>query len=529
MLRWLRGRKPPELAAGMEHHRAGRLREAAAVYHAILARDPDHVDALHFAGVAAYQLGQHAEAARLIGAALARRPDNAPAHNNLGNVLSAQGRLDEAIAAYRRATEIDRGYVDAFVNLGARLKQQGRLDEAAQAYRQALAIAPRHAVALSNLGAIRNEQGRLEEALECCRTAVALRPDFAEALNNLGNALLGLGRRAEAVANFRKALDIDPQLAAARLNIAAHALLHGDYAEGLPLLEDRFDPSVSSAARLGLRDLHAELEDYPQWRGEGEGEVLLVWTDQGLGDSLMCMRYLLLLKPRFERVLVYCEKALARSMKALPGVDVVLTKDDAVPYGAFDLHCPMMSLPLAFDTRVETIPRTFPYYPLAEAAQAHWASRLAALPGRRVGLAWGGNPLNPTDARRTIRLAAVAPVLAAPGVSFVSLQKGPPAQELRDGGWPIVDWMEECHDLVDTAALIAGLDLVIGADTAMVHLAGALGRPVWMLLKHDSEWRWMLEREDSVWYPSMRIFRQLEPGNWSEPLARVARELAGSG
>lgn len=517
---------PPSFAAGLEHHRAGRLAEADAIYRAVIAREPGHIDALHFCGVIAFQQGRHGEAEALISAALALNAANAPAHNNLGNALAAQGELDRAIASYREAARLAPGYVDALVNLGAKLKQRGDLQEAAAAYREALAHAPAHAMALSNLGAILNEQARPQEALELCERAVAEKPGLAEAHNNLGNALQSLGRREDAERAFRQALALRPDMASASLNYGFSRLLGGDYAAGLPLLEKRFEASVSLPVHFGLRNLVSELDPARRWRGEPAKGTLLVWSDQGLGDSLMTLRYLPLLKARgFSRLVVYGEPALARLFRATPGVDQFISKQEPLPAGAYDWHCPNMSLPLAFATRVDSIP---PQAPLAvpQLDIQKWKEQTSHLPSPRIGLAWAGTRMNPKDAVRSIPLAQFAPLLAVPGLSFVSLQKGDGAEEIAGAPVKIHDWMDRCSDLLDTAALMSQLDLVVTVDTAVVHLAGALGRPVWMLNRYESEWRWMLGREDSPWYPTLRLFRQEAPGEWGAPVARIAAELS---
>ena len=520
---------PPSFAAGLEHHRAGRLAEADAIYRAVIAREPGNIDALHFCGVIAFQQGRHAEAETFIAAALALNPANAPAHNNLGNALAAQGRMDRAIACYQEAVRLAPGYVDAHVNLGAKLKTQERFDEAAAAYRSALTLAPDHAMALSNLGAILNEQARPLEALVLCEQAVAAKPGLAEAHNNLGNALQSLARRKEAEASFRRALELKPDMAPASLNYGFSRLLHGDYATGLALLEKRFEASVSLPVHFGLRNLVTEFDAARRWRGQPARGTLLVWSDQGLGDSLMTMRYLPLLKQRgFARVVIYGEPALLRMFRAVSGVDLAASKQDPVPAGQYDWHCPNMSLPLAFGTRIESIPQNVAIQ-IPKDLERQWSEKLSAVAPRRIGLAWAGTRLNPKNAVRSIRLEQFAPLFGIPGLSFVSLQKGDGSEELAASRWKILDRMGECADLLDTAALIQQLDLVITVDTAVAHLAGALGKPVWMLNRYESEWRWMLEREDSPWYPSMRIFRQEKPGDWGPPIARIAAALGETG
>ena len=265
----------------------------------------------------------------------------------------------------------------------------------------------------------------------------------------------------------------------------------------------------------------------PRWHGEdGAGKALLVWTDQGFGDMLMFMRYLRLLKRRgFAKLIVQCETPLVRIVRTLSGVDEVVSREAPVPFGHFDLHCPMSSLPLAFATRLDSIPREVPYLSVPGAMTEEWARRLEGVGPLRVGLVWAGRREFPKDALRSIRLERFAPLFQIGGAAFVSRQKGDEAAQRTHTGWPIRDWMDECDDLLDTAALMEQLDLVIGVDTGIVHLAAALGRPTWLLNRFESEWRWMLDREDCAWYPTLRIFRQREPGAWDEVLRRVADAL----
>jgi len=487
-------KEPPSLEGGLEHHRAGRLAEADAAYRGLLARDPGNVDALHFAGVVAYQRGRLEEAADLIAQALARNPSNAPAHNNLGNVLAAQGRLAAAIASYRSALALDPRYADARVNLAGKL---------------------------SNLGGSLNDRGKPLEAAACCEEALALQPDLTEAHNNLGLALQALGRLSEGEQSFRRALELNPGMAPASVNLGFARLLQGDYAAGFALTEKRF------AASAPVRALAAQFDPAARWDGaEAHGETLLVWTEQGLGDSIMMMRYLPMLKQRgFARTLVYCESALERLYQQTPGVDEVFSRKAPPPAGQFDRHCPVMSLPLAFGTRIESSPSEVPYLSVPRSLEKQWAAKLAGVAGRRVGLSWAGARLNARNALRSIRLEQLAPLFELDGVSLVNLQKGDGSEQLHQARWPILDRMDECRDLMDSAALIKQLDLVISVDTAVAHLAGALGKPVWLLNRCESEWRWMLEREDSPWYPTMRIFRQREPGDWDDVMARVAAAL----
>lgn len=542
-------------------HREGQLEQAAQGYRAVLAAEPGNADALHLLGVAEFQAGRHDAAAQLIGRSLAIAEGNPAAHSNLGNVRAAQGRLQEALGCYERALELKPDYADALLNLANARSRLGQAAEAAALLDAALRLDPRLAEAHCSLGSVLRDLGRAQEAEASCRAAIALKPMLAQAHCNLGAVLEDAGRSEEAIASYRRALEIDPGFAAARASLgnslmsvgelaeageqlrealrlepglerarfalANWLLMRGDYAAGLPLYEARFAGEGLSGMYEGLRRRMAAFRDLPRWRGEeAPGRSLLAWTEQGLGDSLMLLRYLPLLKGRgFARVIAYCDGELERLVRSLPGVDEVVTRAAPPPLARADLHCPVMSLPLAFGTRLDTVPQQVPYLFPPEALQRAWAARLPQAPAARVGLVWAGGARYPRNPQRSLRLAQYAPLLAIGGVRFVSLQQGDAAAQLAASASGVIDWMSECKDLADTAALIANLDLVITVDTAMAHLAGAIGKPVWMLNRYESEWRWLFEGERSPWYPTMRVYRQAAPGQWDEVVARVAADL----
>ena len=553
-----------QINIALQHHQAGRLSEAEAAYREILAVDPENIDALHFSGVIAYQRGENEQAAEWISRALARNASNAPAHNNLGNVLVRQGKLEEAIACYRKALALQPDYVDAHINLGAAFRARGELDEAVACYQRALSLAPdiptihsnlgnllsdrgkpeeaiaryRKALALkpdfaeahSNLGSVLTDQGRVDEAIACHRRALALKPDFYVAHNNLGDALFASGRPKEAEESYLRALRLKPDFASAKVSCGLVKLLLGDYENGLSLFESRFEENALPRVYDGLRARLAELRDAPRWHGEDvTDKSVLVWTDQGLGDSLMLMRYLPLLKRRgIRKLMIYCEPALVRVVEALAEVDQVVPRNCQVPFGEFDCHCPLTSLPFLLETRLETIPGDVPYLFVPDGMKREWARKLAGIEPPRVGLVWAGRKDFRGLELRSISLEQLSPLFGLGGANFVSLQKGEAANEIQKTGWKILNWMDECDDMLDTAALIEQLDLIISIDTAVAHLAGALSKPVWLLLRFDSDWRWMLEREYSPWYPTTRLFRQRAPGDWHDVVARMAAAFSAA-
>lgn len=522
------GETPRLLDLALQRHQAGQLQEAQALYREVLERDPGNIDALHFSGVVAYQRGEHDEAEALIVRALERNASNPAAQNNLGNVLSARGRLDEAAARYRRAITLQPDYVDAHVNLGSVLVKQEKLEEAAACYESGLAVVPHSARLHFNLATVLTGRGSLEDGVAGFRKALSLKQDYPEAYNGMAAAFMALARVEDAEKSYRKALALKPDFGQARFGYALARLMQGDYATGFALLESRFDKAaLTESIYAGMHARVDELRDVPRWLGEdATGKALLVWTDQGFGDTLMFLRYLRLLKRRgFGKLIVQCEPPFMRLVQTLPEVDKVVSGKAPVPFGEFDCHCPISSLPLAFATRLDTIPAQVPYLFVPPAMKEEWGRRLAGVGPLRVGLVWAGRSDFTRDALRRLRLQQFSPLFEVDGVAFVSLQKGDPAAQRIGTAWTILDWMDECNDLLDTAALMEQLDLVISVDTGMVHLAGALGRPVWVLNRFESDWRWGLEREDCAWYPTMRIFRQQKPGDWDGVMQRVAGAL----
>lgn len=348
----------------------------------------------------------------------------------------------------------------------------------------------------------------------------------AEYYKKIGNKFFVHHDMDQALAHYWKALAVDPDYRDAQWNISMASLFVGDYATGFRYFEQRFRAGDKAHA-AHLQGVLTMMAGKRCWNGEPlRGERLLVWTEQGFGDSLMFMRFLSGLRGKGDcRLMVACEPELVRVMTSLAGVDAVVSKDALLPSDSFDLHCSLLSLPHRLGTTLDTLPCAVPYvFPPPGLIQG-WADRLATLRGLKVGLVWAGGQQLAQDALRSMALARLELLRDLAGVTLVSLQKGEPARQLGELGWAVADWTAECHDFMATAALVAGLDLVISVDTAVAHLAGALGKPVWLLNRYDSEWRWMLDREDSPWYPTMRIFRQPKLHDWDSVVTEVAREL----
>jgi len=506
------------LAAGLKHQQAGRLAEAEACYQRVLAAQPDHADALHLLGVVAHQVGRHDLAVELIGQAIRRNRQNPIYFSNLGVVLKDQGRLDEAMTAYRQATGLKADYAEAHSNLGYALWDQGKIDEAVAACRQAIRLNPELPQAHSNLGIALKTQGKLDEAVAACRQAIRIKSDFADAHSNLGIALKDQGKFDEAVAACREAIRLKPDFADAHWNEALLSLLTGEFESGWTKSEWRWKSASSGLSKRNFAQ--------PLWLGAEtiDRKTILLHSEQGLGDTIQFCRYVPLVAARGARVILEVQEPLRQLMSGLAGVSQCVSKGEALPH--FDLHCPLLTLPLAFGTRLDTIPSTIPYL----RAPTHGQDRRAQLGPRdrpRIGLVWSGNPQHRDDRKRSIELNTLSPLFDV-AATFVSLQR-----DLRAGDEAALKTRSDILNLgpslasfADTAALISHLDLVISVDTSVAHLAGALGRPVWVLLSFVPDWRWLLNREDSPWYPTARLFRQTDAREWHGVVHRVRAALS---
>jgi Flp pilus assembly protein TadD len=446
-------------------------------------------------------------------------------HRREGNTALAAGDFARAEECYRRATAEHPGSPDAHTALGFALLRQGRLAEAQAPLERALSLAPRDPDVHFLLGSVARRQHALDAAAAHLRTALELRPDFAEAHPELGIVLRFQRRLDEAMRCSDQALSLQPEFDAPRLNKGLVHLLRGEFAPGLELYENRLREPAERVAKL-LAILAAR--GISRWRGEMlRGKRLLVWIDEGAGDFLMHMRYLPMLAAKGgPAIIVLSDPSLARVARTFPNVAQVATFVDELPLDAIDAHCPVVSLPYAFGTRADTIPAAVPYLEVPPSLRSRWAKALSGLRRPRVGVVWAGNLEYGRDALRSIAPQRLRPLLDHPRCSFVSLQKGASAQQLEALGAPVFAPVGESEDFLDTAAIIAELDLVVGVDTSVVHLTGSLGKPVWVMNRFESEWRWQVGREDSPWYPTLRLFNQPAPGDWDSVVRRVAGELS---
>jgi tetratricopeptide (TPR) repeat protein len=492
----------------------GRREAAAALCQSALAAEPDH-PAIHFnlANIL-YTAEDWGAAEHHYREALRLQPDLMHAYSNLGCLLTGRSRFEEAEACYREAVRLQPGDPDAYKQLGVVLWEREQLAEAEDCYREVLRLKPGTGEAHNNLGAVLMRRRKHEEAELHFRSAIAVLPKDVRVRNNLAVVLRDLDRLEEAEVCSREALQLAPDDDGSHMNLAFTLLQAGRLAEAWPEYEWR---------RKQMPDRGF---DRPLWDGGAtEGRILLIHAEQGFGDTLQFCRYLPLAAAG-RRVVLEIQPPLLSLLAGLPGLERIVAQGDPLP--DFDLHCPLISLPHALRTGADTMPEAIPYLAADPGRVAAWRPRVAALPGLRVGLVWGGNADYPNDRNRSIALARLQPLASVSGVSFVSLQKGPPANQAPPDGLMLIDWTAELHDFGDTAALIETLDLVISVDTAVAHLAGALGKPVWLLNRFDTCWRWAQGSGDKPWYPSLRQFRQPSPGAWDAAIDQMRQALTAA-
>jgi tetratricopeptide (TPR) repeat protein len=455
--------------------------------------------------------GELAEAIGCYRQAVALRPEFAEAHNNMGVALRRTGAVDEAIASFGRALNLRLDFADAHNNLGIALCDKRDWNGAIACFHRAVSLRPDFADGHGNLGNALLGRGDVDAAVAGLSRAVALKPDSHGMHNNLANALCARGDIDAAMRHCRRSLALKGDYAEAHLSLALLLLLQGDFEHGWPEYEWRWKSKEhrTPAAKFSQ----------PRWQGEDlGGRTILLHSEQALGDTLQMARYVPIVAERGGRVILACQGELVNLMRGLGGAEAVVDRSGTLP--AFDVHCPLLSLPGI----LKTMPTSVPYLRAPAAAVEKWRGRLAGEKRKKVGLVWAGRPDHPQDRQRSIRLEQLAD-LAAANVCLLSLQKGPAARQSRPPAMRLIDWTDELTDWTDTAGLVDQLDLVISVDTAVAHLAGAMGKPVWVLVQFAPDWRWMLHRADSPWYPTMRLLRQRALNDWKAPLRQTAQDL----
>jgi Flp pilus assembly protein TadD len=481
---------------------------------------PDDAEVHGNLGVVLLKLNRHEEAVAVYSAAVRLQPDSAQAWCNLGVALRSTGQPRLAIDAYNRAIALLPESAEAHMNLGVALDAAGERENAIAAYRRAIAIDPNLANAHYNLANALADNDDPQAAVDAYRQAILLRENFVAAHSNLGKTLMRLGQIDAAMESYNRAIELDPQSAHPHWNRALALLLQGKLQQGWAEYEWR-----NRQAAAGSQLTH-EL----QWNGEPlNGRTIFLHAEEGLGDAVQMVRYVPLVSARGGRVVLQCHRELIELFTALPGVDRLIAHGEPIP--DWDLHCPLMGLPRAFGTALDSIPANVPYLGADPARVEQWQARPAPFAGRRIGLVWAGAPEHQYDRHRSVGLSVLAPIFDVPGVQYVSLQKGAAAEQTKalPPGCELIDHAEQLIDYADTAALISQLDLVIAVDTSVAHVAAAMGKPVWMLLAYAPDWRWLLDRSDSPWYPTMRLFRQQTRGDWKPVVQMLADELRATG
>lgn len=498
------------LATAERHRKAGRLAYADALCREILKVNPDHPTTLHLQALIAHDRGDKARATELVRQAIAANPRDPVLYYSLAELYRRASRLDEALEVNRQALVLEPHSPRALMSLGSTHTALGQYQEAMIHLRRAIAIAPNYGLAHFNLGHVFECLGRFDEALEAKSEAIRLDPDFPDAYCSRGSTLFKMNRIEEAEADWRRALRIDPNHADAHTNLALSELRRGKFLEGFPRYEWRWR-AKDAAPWPGLP---------VPWKGEDPNDKrLLIYAEQGFGDTLQFCRYLPVLRERGARLVFLLPPALQPLIAhSMPWLEL-----SRGPRPASDIQSTLLSLPRLLQTTLDTIPALVPYIH----APSRAISRLGAVIGRsgelKVGLVWAGNPKHVLDKNRSLPFAALAPLLVVKNVRFFSLQLGEAARDVAES---IVDLAPELTDFAQTAGAIANLDLVICADTAVAHLAGAMGKRVFVVLPLVADWRWLVEREDSPWYPTARLFRQRTHGDWQRVISDVGTALA---
>lgn len=540
------------LSRAIPLQQAGNLNEAETLYRAILTSDPRHDVALTLLGTVYLQRGNLEEGVRLIGLsleinpmqpvalsnrsvalgmlnrhdealasceqAIAFSPDYAEAYINRGAALNSLKRHDEALASCDKAIALSPGSTEAYINRGNALTDLKRYDEALANYDKAIALNPAHVMAYNNRGNALKELNRHEEALASLDRAISLSPGYAKAYINRANVLKDLNRHDEALASIDRALAISPGSPEALWNKGLLRILLGEYGEGWELYEWRWKKDNTKK--------YARNYPMPLWLGQESlaGRTILLHAEQGLGDSIQFCRYAPMAEALGAKVVLSVQQPLVGLIATLK--DSIRVVVEGSPVSMFDYHCPLMSLPLAFKTTVSTIPAQVPYLGTDLVKQKQWQKQMGAKAKPRIGLAWSGTRKHKDDHKRSISLSVLSPLLDS-DFEFHCLQKEirTSDRELLARRPQIKTHENNLNDFSDTAALVSEMDLVISVDTSVVHLAGALGKPVWILLPFAPDFRWMMERGDSPWYPTARLFRQPQLGDWTSVIAKVAAAL----
>jgi tetratricopeptide (TPR) repeat protein len=538
------------IAEAVACYNAGKFSRAEEIYRWVVSRAPNATRYADLGAICRKQ-GKHDEAIAFLKKAVELEPKSADHHFKLGDAFFRHGKTEDALRSWCRVIELQPRHADALSWLGCLYVEAGQLDRSVAHFRRAIVANPRHYYAHDNLGIALRKKGELEEAIQCHLRAIALKPDQPEAYTHLGTTYSEIDRLEDAIASHQKAVAVDPAFSGAHCNLGTayvgalrledairsyeralelepgNGHYHWNYSNALLLAGDYDKGWKEYEWRWQAPELKKPRPDFPgpAWQGEDiAGKTILLHGEQGFGDVIQFIRYASLVADRGARVLFVSPPQLARLVSNAKGISQVAGVGQPLP--GFDLHFPLLSLARAFNTRLSTVPSSVPYIRADDTLVAAWRARMENDKSFRVGVIWGGRTTHPQDRKRSCALSDLAPIARSRGVQLYSLQKGEQAAQAKSPhAMSLIDWTDELGDFADTAALMANLDLIISVDTAGAHLAGALGRPVWLLNRYQTEWRWLLDREDSPWYPTMRIFRQPRLGDWQTVMESVAAEL----
>ncbi len=504
----------------------GKTNESIAALQQALRLRGDFLDALHNLSLVLTDAGRVEEAAHCLQHAAAIRGGGSAGGADgdprtqlyLGGVLHRQKRYAEAVSAYQKALAANFEPASVYSNLGAAYQEMGRAEEALECYRKSIELEPTRPGAYKNFGNALCKLGRLDDAIEQYKIALKHRPDASEIYNDLANTHRDKQEIAEALAAYDKAIYFKPEYVEAHWNRAILLLLMGDFERGWQEYQWRWVHFPDD--RRGFPQ--------PQWDGGFDiaGKSILLHAEQGLGDTLQFCRFAPRVAELGATVYVECQRALEPLLRQLPGVSRVIARGEALP--EFDFHCPLLSVPYGLGMRdINWLPRESGYLTPDAGLVRLWAGKMGSEQKKKIGIAWAGSSTHGKDHERSLALSQITPLLQTPGTQFFSLQKDLPARDREAmGSAAITDLTADLRDFADSAALIANCDLVITVDTAAAHLAGALGKPVWILVPFNPDWRWLMKRQDTPWYPTARLFRQSAPQEWGDTIQRIARELS---
>jgi len=499
----------------LDHYKAGRLPDAHNICQSILMERPGDPMALQLLALILSARLQYNIAIDLMRRAIAVAPNVADFHNNLGETLFRAGRAKEAAVCYRSAIRLNPKMWLAYNNLGRCMAASNKPAEAQAAYRKVIELNPELPQVHLNLATLVLGEGKIDEAIALLERAVQLKPDYVNAVGALGGLLSTKGELDRALDFHNRVLALAPENPSAHVNKSLVLLLQGKYEQAWEDYEWRWKLPGLQERNFGK----------PRWAGENiRGKTILVHAEQGFGDTIQFLRYVPMVAERGAKVIVECQDSLKLLAQSVEGAASVVVRGEAP--GEFDLHAPMASLPGIFKTTMATIPARIPYLHAPHERLNRWRERVAKEKRFKVGLVWAGSPTNANDRNRTVGLGLMSDIARVPGVAFYGLQKGEAAGQLaKYEDLEIVDLSAELNDFADTAAALEQMDLLISVDTSVVHLAGAIGRPTWVILHYSPPWRWHLEGEESPWYPSVRLFRQGPAMKWEEPIERVVEAL----